>query len=97
MSGLSRSEQETVVTVDMEERLVRIYTSVPKHMRAFSKNDEFTLVSRETQGGELVAMSFTIPEERYRIGATKRKSNMSDAQKAEAVKRLQMARRNFQK
>jgi len=93
--GLRLEEQETTLTVDMEERLVRVYSSVPRDIRAMRKDASFTLVGEETMDGEVIAARFTIPDSEYSVvTGRKRHRAMSESERA---RRSEMARRNFQK
>jgi hypothetical protein len=57
--GLSRLEQEVVVTFNAAEEGIRIYTAYPPLMRKLASSPEYTLVKEYRQDGEVVAMDFT--------------------------------------
>lgn len=93
--GLKLEEQETTLTVDMDERLVRVYSSVPRDIRAMRKDASFTLVSEETMGGEVIAAKFTIPDSEYSIVTGRKRHRV--VSEGERARRSEMARRNFRK
>jgi len=86
--SLTLAEQETTITVDLDERLVRIHTTVAKHIRAFDKDDAFTRVD----GGDDWA-KYTIPEAEWSpITGRKRHRELSDEQRKVLADRLARVR-----
>lgn len=96
--GLLLAEQETTVTVDFGERLVRVCTSVPKRIRAMRKDAAFTEASSETVDGEEVSVRFTVPESEWSpVTGCKRGRKLSDEQRKALTDRLKKVRENSQK
>lgn len=95
MTGYSREEQETTVSVTRADEFVHIWTAIPAHITRLKKNPSFTLIRESTKPGEIYA-SFSIPAKNWNpASGAKRSRNLSDQQKAEAAIRLRKARENI--
>lgn len=92
MTGYSREEQETTVSVTRADEFVHIWTAIPAHINRLKKNTSFTLLRESTTKGEIWA-SFSIPATNWNpASGAKRKRNLSEEQKAESAARLKKAR-----
>lgn len=77
-------EQETTVTYTRADNVVRIYTAVPRHIRALRGNDRAT----ETRSGDDWA-EFTVPATEFDpVKGFKRRVTMSDEQRQAASDRM---------
>jgi hypothetical protein len=91
--GLSRLEQETVVTFNAAEEGIRIYTAYPPLMRKLASSPEYTLVKEYRQDGEVVAMDFTAGRNMITIRSkAPARREMSEAEKQAVAKRFAESR-----
>ena len=87
--GLSRLEQETVVTFNAAEEGIRIYTAYPPLMRKLASSTEYTLVKEYRQDGEVVAMDFTAARNMITIRSkAPARREMTEEEKMAAAERL---------
>lgn len=83
--GIPREEQETLVIVSAVGDLVRIDSSIPKHIRALRKDPRFLEV--DSFGGAVA--SFEIPVDRWSpVSGAKRVVSLSGDQRSAVVARL---------
>lgn len=68
---IPRSEQETIVSYDVERKQWHIYTDYPKHVRKyaillgkFDKNDELPLMLDEYVDKDIFSASFSVRKKR---------------------------------
>jgi hypothetical protein len=81
------SEQETTVTVDRDERLVRVFTTIPAHIRRLSKDDRYTTVQVGNDGiGDFGR--FTTTSDWNPISGTKRVRVLTSEQRQEIADRF---------
>jgi hypothetical protein len=87
--GLSRLEQETVVTFNAAEEGIRIYTAYPPLMRKLASSPEYTLVKEYRQDGEVVAMDFTAARNMITIRSkAPARREMTEEERMAAAERL---------
>ena len=92
LNPTTSDERETTITLNDGDDLVRIWTNRYKDVRAFGKDERFTLVKYDREG-----FYFTIPEKQWHVvRGAKRRSTMSEEQRRAAAERLEKAR-NAQK
>ncbi len=81
LTGVSRAEQETTVTMTADESLVRVWSCYPPHIRRMRADDRFT------EGVAQSGAVFTIPRAFFDpIGGLKRR--VSDEQRAALSARM---------
>lgn len=82
------AEYETHVSFDYAQKLVRIYTTVPSHIRKLSLEGRARLVSQDSESA-----TYEVDSKDFNpLGGFKRKSNFTPEQKAAAAERLAKAR-----
>lgn len=86
---MQKEEWETHLVYDQVDQVVRIYSTVPKHIRKLRSDERFRVDNDagDVIVGEIKAADFNV------LGGFKRKSKpMTEEQRAAAVARLQKAR-----
>ena len=90
--SLSAAERETTVTITDADDMVRIWTAQRRYLGRLRRHPSFTEVKSGTHGGTEWA-EFTIPARDWNPATgAKRKSSMSDEQKAALAERLRAVR-----
>ena len=90
--SLSAAERETTVTITDADDMVRIWTAQRRYLGRLRRHPSFTEVKSGTHGGTEWA-EFTIPAAEWNPATgAKRKSNMTDEQKAALAERLRAVR-----
>ena len=90
--SLSAAERETTVTITDADDVVRIWTAQRRYLGRLRRHPSFTEVKSGTHGGTEWA-EFTIPARDWNPATgAKRKSNMTDEQKAALAERLRAVR-----
>ena len=90
--SLSAAERETTVTITDADDMVRIWTAQRRYLGRLRRHPSFTEVKSGTHGGTEWA-EFTIPARDWNPATgAKRKSNMTDEQKAALAERLRAVR-----
>lgn len=85
----AREEQETTVTVGRADSVVRIWSNHLPHVRKLRKNPRVTQISGDDTEG-----SFEIASKDYDpLVGFRRKSNLTDEQRAASAARLAAARK----
>lgn len=85
---MNRDEYETHVSLDHAAKLVRIYTTVPAHIRKLKLEGRARLVKWDEESA-----TFEVDAENFNVlGGFKRKSTWTPEQKAAAAARLKKAR-----
>ena len=91
-ASLSAAERETTVTITDADDMVRIWTAQRRYLGRLRRHPSFTEVKSGTHGGTEWA-EFTIPARDWNPATgAKRKSNMTDEQKAALAERLRAVR-----
>jgi hypothetical protein len=87
--GLSRLEQEVIITFNAAEEGIKIYTAYPPLMRKLASSPEYTLVKEYRQDGEVVAMDFTAGRNMITIRSkAPARREMTEEEKMAAAERL---------
>ena len=90
--SLSAAERETTVTITDADDVVRIWTAQRRYLGRLRRHPSYTEVKSGTHGGTEWA-EFTIPARDWNPATgAKRKSNMTDEQKAALAERLRAVR-----
>lgn len=90
--SLSAAERETTVTITDADDTVRIWTAQRRYLGRLRRHPSFTEVKSGTHGGSEWA-EFTIPARDWNPATgAKRKSNMTDEQKAVLAERMRVVR-----
>ena len=90
---MTLEEQETTVTFNRAEKIVRIYTSIPHHIRKLSKDERVTVEREHTFNGEVEAVFASVPADQFNMLTFKRKSKpLTDEQRKALADRLKRAR-----
>lgn len=90
--SLSAAERETTVTITDADDVVRIWTAQRRYLGRLRRHPSYTEVKSGTHGGTEWA-EFTIPASEWNPATgAKRKSNMTDEQKAALAERLRAVR-----
>lgn len=85
-------EQETIIAMSRADKVVRIYSAIPKHIKALRANPTVTEVSVHTSEGH-EEVEFTVPVDRWSpTGGVKRSRTLTDEQRAAMADRLRKAR-----
>lgn len=85
-------EQETVVATTRADEIVRIYSSIPSHIRKLKARANVTLVKSWQENGHEVC-EFTVPAGMWNpVSGVKTVRKMTDEQKAAGAERLRKAR-----
>ena len=89
---MNRNEQETNVTYSAADSIIRVWTCIPKDIRAFEKRGAPKVESGVYNDGSPWAI-FEFPADRLNIAmAYKPERNLSDEQRAAAAERMAKAR-----
>lgn len=81
-------EYETHVSLDYAQKLVRIYTTVPAHIRKLALEGRARLVSQDSESA-----TYEVDSKDFNpLGGFKRKNNWTPLQRAAAAERLAKAR-----
>jgi len=88
------TERETVITVSDEDKLVHIWTAQRPVINRMQKHPSFTLLKAGTYEGSPWA-EFTIPADQWNpVTGAKRRSNLTDEQRAAAAERMRQVRQS---
>lgn len=88
--SLTAYERETVINLNDDEPVVRVWTAQRTMITRLRKDANYTEVETGFEDGTEWA-SFTCPKDQFRVGS-KRQSDMTDEQKRALTERLQSAR-----
>ena len=90
---MTLEEQETTVTFNRAEKIVRIYTSIPHHIRKLSKDERVTIEREHTYQGKVEAIFASVPADQFNMLTFKRKSKpLTDERRAELSENMKRLR-----
>lgn len=86
-------EMETIVNISRVDDVVRIWTNIPSHVRAFSRRNLVTTVKTGNENGQPWG-EFTIAKENYSpvTGIKRAGRKLTEEQRQVMAKRLEKAR-----
>lgn len=86
--GLTREEQETVITFDRAGDCMNIYTADPFLIARLRKQEAYKAVREHRQGGEVVAVDFRADKKLLTLRSKRAVSKLTEEQKAAVGARL---------
>lgn len=91
--GLSREEQETVITYDRAGDVMSVYTADPYLLGWLKRQPAYTLVREHKQGGQVVAADFEADKKLLTLRTKPpARQKLTEEQKAEVAARLKKGR-----
>ena len=95
--GISRQEQETIISFNAEEDTATIWASDPSWIRKMDKlvdsnPDEFKCTRQEEMDGQVIQKRYEMPKKYVSIRSKSRKREMTEEQKKINAERLREAR-----
>lgn len=94
MAKLTIQEQETLIHIDEESKMVNIYCSSPRWWKKLDKVAKRSKVHKNSR--TIVAVEYDLPEKYIKVSAP-RKRNLTDKQKEEARERMKKVRSKIAK
>lgn len=96
-AGMTRQEQETVISFNAAEDTAELYTADPVYIRKMDKlteknPEQFKLGRVETYQGEIVAKRYIFPKRFLSIRSKDVKRELTEEQRKELAERLKAVR-----
>lgn len=96
-AGMTRQEQETIISFNAAEDTAELYTADPVYIRKLDKlvkgnPEQFKQRREETYQGEIVAKWYTFPKRFLSIRSKDVKRELTEEQRKELAERLKKAR-----
>lgn len=96
-AGMTRQEQETIISFNAAENTAELYTADPVYIRKLDKlveknSEQFKSGRVETYQGEIVAKRYIFPKRFLSIRSKDVKRELTEEQRKELAERLKKAR-----